>query len=302
MTKLMKQENIQVATQSANLSPFDALKAQLTERRDEFRAILPPHCTLDRFYGILITAVIKNNELLNADRASFFLAARFAAQDGLLPDGRDAAFVIYSTKQKDGTYKPAVQYMPMIAGIFKKMRNTGELSTISAHVVYENDEFDYCLGDEEYIKHKPQMANRGKPICAYAIAKTKDGAIYREVMGVADIETIRSKSKSKAFGPWVDFWDEMARKTIIRRLSKRLPMSVELEQVIQRDDALYQFDNTTTIKHSQLENLNRKIAQAKESPVHLLADNTEDDIETRQIPNDLLEDIEWAKQERENNQ
>jgi recombination protein RecT len=129
--------------------------------------------------------------------------------------------------------------MPMIAGILAKVRRSGEMSTIGAHVVYEGDAFTYVLGDEERIEHKPSLVNRGNPIAAYAIAHTKDGGIYREVMTLEQITQVRNVSKAKNSGPWSQWWDEMARKTVLRRLSKRLPMSTDLVQLFDRDNDHY---------------------------------------------------------------
>ena len=244
-----------IQTQQQPQNPLQLLDIQFAERKAEFQAVLPSNCTFERFARIVKTAVIQSPELLSADRASLFMSCFKTAQDGLLPDGREAALVIYNTKQKDGSYKKLVQYMPMVGGVLKKVRNSGELASISAHVVYENDDFDYCLGDEEHITHKPSVGDHGKAICAYAIVKTKDNAIYREVMSVAEIEKIRNLSKSKDGQAWKEHWAEMAKKTVIRRISKRLPMSTDLEQVIQRDDEMFEFDNNKSTKTSAMTNM-----------------------------------------------
>lgn len=224
-------------------NPLQILDAQFVDRKSEFQSVLPNGCTFEKFSRIVKTAMIQTPDLLTADRASLFMACFKAAQDGLLPDGRESALVIYNTKQKDNSYKKMVQYMPMIAGILKKVRNSGELLSVSAHAVYENDEFDYCLGDEEHISHKPTVDARGKVRCVYAIVKTKEGAIYRAVMSYDDVEKIRRCSKVPDSGAWTNHWDEMAKKTVLRRLSKLLPMSTDIEQVIQRDDDMFDFDN-----------------------------------------------------------
>jgi recombination protein RecT len=217
-----------------NRDVVTTFKNQVAKSEGEFRAALPAHIPVERFMRVVNTAVNGNPDLLKADRVSLFQAAVRAAQDGLLPDGRDGALVVYGTK---------VQWMPMIGGILKKVRNSGELKSIAAHVVYERDEFTYSLGDEEKIEHRPALGERGNAILAYAIAHTKDGGVYREVMTVADIEKVRAVSKAGRSGPWVQWWGEMARKTVLRRLSKRLPMSTDLDDLIRRDDALYDFDN-----------------------------------------------------------
>jgi recombination protein RecT len=111
--------------------------------------------------------------------------------------------------------------------------------------VYDKDKFEYELGDNESITHKPFLGeDRGKQIAVYAVAKTKDGAIYREVMSVSDVEKVRSASRAGKFGPWVDWWDEMAKKTVIRRMAKRLPSSADLDQVIANDNEASGFVQT----------------------------------------------------------
>ena len=217
---------------STALTPMEAMRSTLTRMNAEFKAALPPQIPVDKFIRTTLTAVQMNPELLDADRRSLLGACMKAAQDGLLLDGREAAPVIFRTKEG-----PKVQYMPMVGGLLKKIRNSGELSSISANVVYENDQFTYELGDFEQITHKPFLgAERGKPIAVYAVARTKDGAVYREVMSVADVEKVRASSRAANAGPWVQWWDEMARKTVIRRIAKRLPSSADFEQVIQSDN------------------------------------------------------------------
>lgn len=216
---------------SNELKPMDAMRVTLKNMSTEFQAALPPQINTEKFIRTTLTAIQMNPELLSADRKSLLGSCMKAAQDGLLADGREAALVIFRTK--DG---PKVQYMPMVGGILKKVRNSGELASISAQVAYDKDLFEYELGDEERIVHKPFLGEeRGKQIAVYAIAKTKDGAIYREVMSVSDVEKVRSASKTGKFGPWVDWWDEMAKKTVIRRLAKRLPSSADIDQVMAND-------------------------------------------------------------------
>jgi recombination protein RecT len=217
---------------SNEITPMEAMRGTLVRMQPEFAAALPPQIPVEKFIRTTLTAVQMNPDLLQADRRSLLGACMKAAQDGLLLDGREAAPVIFNTK--DGK---KVQYMPMVGGILKKIRNSGELASISAQVVYDKDDFQYELGDNESITHKPFLGeDRGKQIAVYAVAKTKDGAIYREVMSVADVEKVRASSKAGKFGPWVEWWDEMAKKTVIRRMAKRLPSSADVDQVFESDN------------------------------------------------------------------
>lgn len=229
----------------APTKPIDLIRRGLDQMAGEFAVALPQHIPVDRFKRTVLTAVNQNADLLGADRKSLFGACMKAAQDGLFPDGREGALVIFNTKLKDKetgkeSWIKAVQWMPMVYGIIKKMRNSGQLASIVAHEVYERDHFKYRLGDEESIEHEPYLGHEspGKMIAVYAIARLKDGTIQREVMTRAQVDRVRAVSKSKDNGPWVAWFEEMARKTVTRRLSKYLPMSTEIEDMLRRDDAI----------------------------------------------------------------
>jgi recombination protein RecT len=201
-----------------NVLTIADVRTELARGAQEFRNALPSHITAEKFSRVAITAIQNNPDLLKQDKKSLLNSCIRAAQDGLLPDGREAALVIMGGR---------VQYMPMVRGVLKMIRNSGEVSSITAQVVYEQDEFEFVMGDEERLTHKPDLfnASRGKAIAVYAIARLKDGEIVREVMTVADVEKVRKSSRSGNSGPWASWWEEMAKKTVIRRLAKRLPMS-----------------------------------------------------------------------------
>lgn len=213
----------------------------LAEYEPQIAAVLPAHIPPDRFRRIVITAVNQNPSLLDADRRSLFTSCIKAATDGLYPDGRESALVIFNTKVKRNgreEWVDMVQYLPMVFGIRKRMRNTGEVKSATAEVVYQNDAFDYALGDEPYINHKPALGDRGQPIAAYAIIKLTNGEIIREVMDNPAIERVRQVSRSKNGPAWTGWWSEMARKTVLRRASKSAPTSPEIDMLLRRDDDL----------------------------------------------------------------
>jgi recombination protein RecT len=197
------------------------LRSQVSRMGPEWSKALPKHITPERFQRVVLTAIMNSPVLITADRRSLFNAATRAAQDGLLPDGREAALVMF---------KGQVQYMPMIGGLLKLVRNSGDLQSIEANVVYSGDQFEYWIDEEgTHLTHRPTLDDEGKVTHVYAIARTKDGGRYIEVMTRTAIEKVRSVSRAKESGPWVTWWDEMARKTVLRRLCKRLPMSTDID-------------------------------------------------------------------------
>jgi recombination protein RecT len=202
------------------------VRSAIEKMEPQFKAALPPQVSPERFVRVTMTAIQNAPALMECERNSLYGAAMRAAQDGLLPDGREGAIVKYGNK---------AQWLPMVAGIMKKVRNSGEISTWSVHAVYENDEFEYQLGDEEKIHHKPTMRNRGEVIAFYSIVVMKDGEKSREVMTKDEVDSIRKRSRSKDSGPWQTDYDEMGKKTVIRRHAKRLPMSTDLDGVVGRE-------------------------------------------------------------------
>lgn len=227
-------------------NPLVKLNEQLEQRLPQFQAALPAHIPVERFKRVLLTAIQQNPKLLTADRPTLFTSSMKAAHDGLLPDGREGALVIYSTKMKvNGVDKwvDAVQWMPMIAGIRKKVRNSKEIATWDAKVVYDKDEFLYEDGLDLILKHKPYLdGNPGEVRAAYSVAKLKTGEVTVDVMPRWQIDRIRNMSKAKDKGPWVDHYAEMAKKTVARRHSKVLPMSTDLDDLLRSDDDLYDME------------------------------------------------------------
>lgn len=217
------------------LTPVQQICQSIEGMRDKFVAALPPHVTVEKFVRIGLTAVQGTPALVQCDRASVYNELLKCAQDGLLPDGREAALVPFKGKAK---------YMPMIGGILKKVRNSGELASITSQVVFQNDKFKYWVDDEgEHLEHEPLVfGERGKALGVYALAKLKDGSVMMEFMTADQVEAVRQISRAQD-GPWSGpFAHEMWRKTVVRRLSKRLPMSTDLEEFIHRDDDLYDLD------------------------------------------------------------
>lgn len=212
------------------------------EMQEKIRQALPPSVSLDRFTRTALTALQINPGIADGDRQSLYNAVVRAAQDGLLPDGREAALVLYNvnkgTKQAPQWIK-AVQYMPMVGGLIKRLAGAG--ITIDAQTVCDGDQFDYELGDDAKITHKrPKLGTpRGEIIGAYAIARLANGTVMREVMDRQEIDQIRAASKSKDGGPWSQWFGEMARKSVIRRLAKRLPITdPQVTETLTVDDEL----------------------------------------------------------------
>lgn len=211
------------------------VRHELEGMGSQFLAALPAHIPVERFTRVVMTAIQNNGDLIaKCSRRSLWNACIKAAQDGLLPDGREGAIVPYGGE---------ANWLPMVFGIRKKVRNSGEILDWDVNLVYENDQFEHEFGDDAFIKHKRGMGERGAIVGGYSICHLKGGGVSREIMSIAEIEAIRkqaSKAKSDK-SPWQipAYYGEMCRKTIARRHSKMLPMSSDMDDLIRRDDDLY---------------------------------------------------------------
>jgi recombination protein RecT len=229
------------------INPIVELRSQLENMEVQFKNALPAHIPVERFMRVVLTAIQNNPDLLKADRKSLWNAAMKAAQDGLLPDGREGAMVV----RKMGGGGLSITWQPMIAGIRKKARNSGEIATWDAHIVCAGDHFQFQLGDNPQINHSYGLqTERGAIIGAYSVCVLKDGTKSYEVMSIGEMYAIRDRSDAwKAFKaqrikstPWSTDEGEMCRKTVARRHSKVIPMSSDLDDLMRRDDELYNFD------------------------------------------------------------
>jgi recombination protein RecT len=214
------------------------VRDQLEKMGPQFQAALPAHIPLERFERVVMTAIQNNMDLvIKCSRQSLFNACIKAAQDGLLPDGREGAIVAYDT---DATW------MPMVFGIRKKVRNSGEIKDWDVEVVCVNDRFEHMLGTEKYVRHQIADGPRGDIIKVYSIANLTDEGTSIEIMNIEQVEVVRKQSSraKSSKSPWnvPAFYEEMVKKTVVRRHAKRLPMSSDLDDLIRRDDPLYNME------------------------------------------------------------
>lgn len=246
-----------MATQLAErrVHPVEAFRQALDHRTNEIKMALPSHISVDKFRRVATTAVQTNPDLLDGnkvERASLFTALVRAAQDGLLPDGREGAIV---------PFKGKAQWMPMVAGIMQKVRRSGEVASWDVAAVYEKDQFERLLGDDQRIFHKPyEEGDPGKVIGAYSIVTFKDGTKSRDYMPKWRIDKAKNQGRGASSLMWTTFEDEGAIKTVIRHHAKRLPQATDIEAMFERDE-------TMAVEHQP----HAPVQEAQPEPAHNLS-------------------------------
>lgn len=200
----------------------------------QIKAALPRHMTPERLARIVTTEIRKVPKLAECTPVSFFGAVIQCAQLGLEPgNALGHAYLL--------PYGKDVQLIIGYRGMIDLARRSGQIVSIDARAVYEGDKFECRLGLDPHIEHEPDWANPNRTMgeklqFVYAVAKLKDGGIQFDVMSRAEIEGIRARSKAGNGGPWKTDYQAMALKTVVRRLFKFLPVSIEIQTAVGLDE------------------------------------------------------------------
>ena len=206
-------------------------KNTLEKMGPELEKLLPESLPLERFKRVVTSAIMNDASLLQSDQKVLFAELLACAKDGLYPDKREAAIVIYKGKPK---------YIAMVQGLLKRMRNTNELKSIIVESVYSNDKFRYWIDDTgPRLEFEPQIfgTDRGDKIGVFAVAYMKSGGVYIETLSKKELQKIRDISPAKN-GPWASWTNEMEEKSVIRKLNKIMPNSSEINEMIDRDNEI----------------------------------------------------------------
>lgn len=234
-----------MGTAVANRELVGGLQAFLEGETSAIQKVIAEHVTAERLIKVAITAVLKNPALLECSQESMMLALIEVGSIGLEPTGvlGQAYLVPYYNKN---TSQKEVQLQVGYRGMAELVYRAGKVYDIDPQVVHEGDEFEYSLGLHPVLRHVPSDGE-GLLTHAYAVARYEIGESKFVVLTRDEVLKIKAASKGRG-GPWVDWEEEMWKKSAVRRICKSLPMSTALERAIARDDAV----STGTIEEADV--------------------------------------------------
>jgi len=221
-----QQQNAVVRTDPRQMD----LKRLLDSSKAALAQVVPRHLTPDRLIKVALLATSKTPALLACSQASILQSVMQAAELGLevnSPLGH--AYLV--------PFKSECQLIIGYRGYIELAKRSGQIDTVEARCVYANDFFEVVYGTEQRLIHRPALKDPGPLVCVYALARIKGSDMPQiDVLTPRDIEYAKSISRTSGSGPWRDRYDEMARKTAVRRLAKYLPLSPELADAMDLDD------------------------------------------------------------------
>lgn len=214
------------------------MQALITSMKPQIEAALPSVLTGERFSRMILSAMSTTPQLAACTPQSFLGAMMQAAQLGVEPNTPLGQAYLIPFRNK-GVLE--CQFQLGYKGLIDLAYRSGAVKDIQAHEVYENDTFEYELGLTPILKHKPAMKNRGEVIAYYAIYHTKDGGYGFEVMSKEDIQKHAegySQSYKSTYSPWTNNFDEMAKKTVIKKCLKYAPLKTEFIRQLAADNTI----------------------------------------------------------------
>lgn len=253
---------------AANGNGTKTMQQYITSMKSEIEKALPKVITPERFTRMTLTALSVNPKLASCTPKSFLGAMMNAAQLGLEPNTPlgQAYLIPYKNKGVD-----EVQFQIGYKGLIDLAYRSGEIEVVQAQVVYENDTFECEYGLEPKLSHKPADKDRGEPIKVYAMFRTKSGGFGFEVMSIEDVKKHAQKysqSYSSSYSPWKTHFEEMAKKTVLKRVLKYAPLRSDFitsDETIKTeisDDMLTVKDNTIYVDDFEV---NEETGEVKES-------------------------------------
>ena len=261
---------------------FDLI--QLSKK--QFNNALPQHINTDRFVRIAITTIRLNPKLAKCNPESLIGALMVSAQLGLEPGTLGQCYLIPFENKKAGTVE--CQFQIGYKGLIELLRRSGQLSDIYSYTVYENDDFNIEYGLSRTLTHKPNFDERGEIKGFYAVAILKDGAKAFEYMTKDEVVKHEEKYRKGSYknDVWNKNFEEMAQKTVVKKLLKWLPVSVEFLEMAAKDEKSFKVidDKSTEVQEIEILENNGDIINAETG--EFIEEATEDNKSSKKQIND----------------
>lgn len=217
-----------------SMSIADLIKAM----EPEIKKALPEVITPERFTRMALSALNTTPKLRECTQMSFLAALMNAAQLGLEPNTPlgQAYLIPYNNKEK-----MECQFQIGYKGLIDLGYRNPQMQIISAQAVYEYDEFEYELGLNPKLEHRPALEERGEVRLFYGFFKLMNGGFGFEVMSKAAMDAYAreySKAFDSSFSPWKTNYEGMAKKTVIKQALKYAPLRTDFRRALSTDETI----------------------------------------------------------------
>ncbi len=227
-----------VANTTTTVPEKKTMQTYIKAMEGEIKKALPSVITPERFTRMVLSAISTNPKLGSCTPSSFLGAMMSAAQLGLEPNTPLGQAYILPYQNKDTL---EAQFQLGYKGLIDLAYRSGEVEVVQAHIVYANDKFECEFGLEPKLTHIPADTDRGEPVKVYAMFKTKSGGYGFEVMSMSDVRIHAekySKAYASSFSPWSTNFEEMAKKTVLKKALKYAPLKSDFVRGVVQDGSI----------------------------------------------------------------
>lgn len=229
--KEQEKKQVQVSKPKPVQNPVkkdDTIFDLIEKSKSQMALAIPNSMSVDRLARVFVTELRRNPKLLECNKMSLMSCMMQTAQLGLEVGVIGQAYLV--------PFKGECTLILGWKGLVALALRSGNVKSMFASCVYEDDEFDFSFGTDAFLKHKPKLDGTGKMIAVYSVATLADGSKQFDVMSAQEVEAIKRRSKTSSSGPWQTDYAEMAKKTVIRRFCKILPVSTEAQEFAAKDE------------------------------------------------------------------
>ena len=268
-------------------NPMAPIKAVIEAHKAKVEEAMPQYLRgqLPRFLSVALLTIQRSRKVVECEPVSLLAAVIDGARLGLMCDGKLGHIVVYNNKKKLANGKEEwvkeAQFQADYKGLIAIARRTKVISDCHADVIREADVFNHGIKDgNQYLEHTYNLFEpRGNIIGAYCRLTFPDGRWAYRVIGIDHIEKARAASKSPNDGPWVTWYEEMAKKTVLRSAIKLYSDDPDIAMALEMDDRHF----------AEPQALERQIAA---QPVATLQDVTQ--MMQRRLPQRAAEAIDFT--------
>jgi len=261
------------------------LKVNLNKQYKAIESLVPEHVKPARLMRIALNIVSRNPKLAEVTQESLVGAIINCGVLGVEPNLVGEAYIIPYKNWR--TKNMEAQFQLGYKGMLKLIRNTGNIKTVYAHEVKEKDEFSYSYGLNKDLIHKVAQGTRGETTHYYAVYHTKDGGNDFVVMTKQEItehalKFTMQKKGGELTGVWKDHFDSMALKTALKRLTKFMDISIEIQKAIGTDETTITTNEKNVNNNMSSEPLKAEYVAPAEQPI---------DAEYKEVKENNIDDI-----------
>lgn len=222
-------------TRATGVLTRGSVASLLESNAAEIAKALPRGMTIERLSKVLLFSIDQNPDLLKCTQVSLLRAIKECVTLGLEPGGIRGLVYLIPYKVGGQDLNRECQTIVGYKGLRELAMRSGMVKQLEARVVHKNDRFRVRFGFDPELSHEPNTEDPGPPFAVYCLARLSDGGAHVEVMTMREVEAIRSRSKAGNSGPWVSDFEQMARKTAVRRIMNYMTLSPEAADALAVD-------------------------------------------------------------------